>query len=295
MNDDTNADQQVITRIEQLMASPPEHSVVLDITPAVALHILQTWRGTHNRDEKSVAIRRYAKDMAIGEWLLNGSTIVFTDQHLLGDGQNRLKACVGAGRAFRTHVIFGVPHAFFFSMDQGRVRTPADLLKIEGLSRKDNQIVAQAVRWAELLETGKVIHRTVFTAPHILKLYRERHDGVRDFIKEARAIYRLNRQPLGLVMAMLYTFNKIDPQAAADFAEAWEVGTYEPRFRAIGTMQTEIERIKRQSTGRVHEVVRAAMIVNAWNAVRAGYKGKASIIRWEMPTREQPTTFPTIA
>jgi hypothetical protein len=273
-----------IERIKALMENPPEGSVVLTITPDVARYILLNWRGRHNRREKPAAVRRYANDMADPSpppegWLLNGSTVVFTDQHLLGDGQNRMIACIRANQPFTTHIIFGVPHEYFFSMDQGRVRGPGDVLEIEGVANA--KIVAQAVRWAELLETSKVFGRTVFTGKEILDLYRKKHKTVEDFLPEARAIFRLNRQPLPVVMAVLYTFDKIDSDLAAEYSRAWAEGTYSPRFASIGTMQTEIERIKRLSTGRVHEAVRLAIIINSWNSVRIGLKGRLGKIKWD--------------
>lgn len=138
-------DKALIERIEKLIANPPEGSVVLEYTPGVATHEIEHRRGIHNRPRKTSAIVRYAVDMAKDEWLLNGSTIVYTDWGLLGDGQNRLIACRRADRPFKTHVVFGVPHEYFYSMDQGRVRGPADVLHIAGVP--NSNIVYPAVRW----------------------------------------------------------------------------------------------------------------------------------------------------
>jgi hypothetical protein len=286
-------DRALIERLEKLMAGPPEGSVVLDFTPGVAKYIIGEWRGTHNRREKPGSIRRFTADMAAEHWMLNGATVVFTDQHLLGDGQNRLLACIRSGKPFRSHVIFGVPHECFFTMDQGRVRSSSDILHIEGV--ENSGVVAQAVRWAELLETQRVIYRTVFTPPQILQLYRDKHSGVEDFLPEARAVFRLNRQPVSIVAALLYSFTKKDPELAAEYANAWASGIYDPRFASIATMQSEIERIHRKASGRVHEVVRIAMIINSWNMVRAGYKGsRGASIRWSPPEKGRPAIFPPI-
>lgn len=281
----TEDDKKLIERIKDLMHTHKndEGSIILEITPQAALHVLQNWRGGHNRVEKPKAIRRYQADMENDDWLLNGSTVVFTDQHLLGDGQNRMAACIRAVKPFRTHVVFGVPQRYFRSIDQGRVRGPGDLLKISGVSNSAH--VAQAVRWAELLETGKVPRRITFDAPAILRLYETKHDAVRDWLEEARAVHRLHGQPTGMVMALLYSFDKVDPELAADFGEAWGTGTVTARFRAITAMQTETTRLKNQTAGRVHDVVRVAMIINAWNAIRRGQKGRGSIIRWTLDQR----------
>lgn len=277
-------DKQLIERIEKLMANPPEGSVVMEITPAVAKHILANWRGTHNRREKPNAIKRYRLAMESGEWMLNGSTIVFTDHHLLGDGQNRVMACVRAEKPFKTHVVFGADHECFYTIDQGRVRSPDDILQIEGVA--NSRVIAQGVRWAELLETGKTRLRTVFNAAQILDLYRRKHKAVEDFLPEARRIATRNRQPVGMVAGILYHLDKVDGDFTALFSEAWADGIYEPRFQAIGRMQTELLTLSNIGSGRIHEVVRIAMILNAWNSARAGRKGG---VRWD-----QTMPFPVI-
>lgn len=281
-------DKRLIERIEKLMANPPEGSVVLDYTPVVARHVLQHWRGTHNRNEKPAAILRYADDMAKDGWHLNGETIKFTDQNLLGDGQNRMIACIRSGRPFRSHTVFGIEHLLFHSMDQGRVRGPADVLHIAGVANA--LLVYPAVRWAELLASKIVKTRRTFTPPQILDLYQTKHKGVEDFIREARDIVSANKkQPMSLVMAHLYTFDKIDTALAAKFSEAWSTGICPGSLRAIQIMQHELEVLGGKVT-RIHDVVRAAMIVNAWNIVQEDTKPRAAAIRWDFDQ-----AFPKIA
>lgn len=274
-------DQRLIERIEKLMAGAPYHCEWIDWTPGLCQHAKDHWLGTHNRTEKARAIVRYAADMLAGNWRKNGETMSFTDKGVIGNGQNRILACIKADTPFTSLVVFGVPHAEFLSMDQGRVRTPADLLKIEGVSNSD--FVHAALRWCELLAiamTGRGLQRAVsFTGPEILALWRDKHGGVADFIKEAREIAGRNEQPVGMVAAMLYTFDKIDSELAHEFSLAWLTGTRPPRFRGITAMQAELLRIKNKASGRVHEAVRAAMIINAWNAARNG--GRGSII-WSL-------------
>jgi hypothetical protein len=276
-------DQRLIEKIEKLMATRLDGSpsVVLDYTPGACRMIIERWRGTHNRNVKTGQRDKYAKAMTEGGFVLNGDTIKFTDQRLLGDGQNRLLACIRSGVPFKSHTVFGIPHQHFKTMDQGRVRNGGDMLTIAGVEHGD--LMKSALRWCELLATNPK-RRTTFENAFYLILYNDHH-GVEDWQKEARAIYRLNRQPLGLVMAVLHTANKVDSDFTVDYASAWATGTYEPRFAVIGTMQTAIEKIIRLSNGRVNEVVRAAMVVNSWNAARAGRKGPIS---WDL-NRPFPT------
>jgi hypothetical protein len=197
-------------------------------------------------------------------------------------------ACIRSGRPFRTHAVFGVPHPYFHSMDQGRVRGPADVLHIEGVPNAS--LVYPAVRWAELFAAKIVKSRRTFTPKQILDLYRDRHKGVEDFLKEAKAVVHANeKQPVSLVMALLYIFDKADGTLAAKFSEAWSTGICPDSYRAIRIMQQELEVLGNKVT-RIHDVVRAAMIVNAWNIVWHGLKPRAALIRWDFDQ-----AFPAIA
>lgn len=281
-------DQRIIDKVKEMLANPPEGSVVLEITPHVAQWIMTNLHG-RNRRRKGKAIQQYAEDIRHGFWTLNGATIVFTDVQRLGDGQNRLIACIRAEKAFKTHVVFGIDDRCFDTIDQGRVRNASDLLHLDGVV--NSTLVMPAVRWAQLLESGTVKRRTVFSPRQILELYHSKHKAVEDWVAEARAIYKINHQPIGMVMALLYCGDKVAPEFASDFAEAWGAGVFDPDFSPIAKLEAETTKLRLQQNGRVHEVVRMAMMVNTWNACRAGLKGRGNVIRWELHARKP---FPTM-
>jgi hypothetical protein len=86
-------------QIHEWIKKPPETSRVVTITPKAAATILGIGTDTpglnsHNRGRKPGKIKEYAEDMTKGTWHLTGDTIKFTKSGLLGDGQNRLYACV---------------------------------------------------------------------------------------------------------------------------------------------------------------------------------------------------------
>jgi hypothetical protein len=251
--------------LERLIAEPPPHSVPRMITPKIALRILETYN-LKNRPPRQQQIRRYMAAMATSGWKFNGATIVFTDNSRLGDGQNRLWACVRSEQAFATHIVFGIPDDSFDTIDAGKARDHADVLTLLGAEFPRD--TANGVKWAEWFETNKVKNRPLITPQEIGQLYKNKHKGVEDFIKEARKIARANEQTIGMVAGFLYHVTKIDPDLAADFAEAWSTGTRPPRFYAITQMQTHLASMRKAGAvgGHRHEVIRAAMAVNAWNA-----------------------------
>lgn len=272
-------DEHGIIAFEKALAEKHNEPVarIVVFTPALAGHILAEHNG-RNRNSRPSAVKRYRGDMENGEWKLNGETLKFTDRGRLGDGQNRLMACRRAGVAFTSLAVFGVEDELFYSMDQGKNRDPADILHLAGIPNARD--IAKAVRWAELVETNSVRRRHSFTPPEILKLFQTKHEGVEDFIDEARKIGRRTRQPVGMVAGLLYVFTKHNPQMAADFSDAWFAGTFDPPFRPIGTLQAEMLTLSNKASGRIHEVVRAAMIIRAWNACQQGLSGRSDKIKW---------------
>lgn len=106
----------------------PGVSVTIErITPDVAREMLKL--NVANRDRKREPIAKAIKD---GEWTLNGATIVFSDDNVLLDGQNRLFACVDTGEPIDSIVVRGISRAAQVSMDTGMKRSVADYLKMRG-------------------------------------------------------------------------------------------------------------------------------------------------------------------
>src|SRR5216684_5104576 len=101
-----------MSEIEKHLKDPPETSVVIEVDPKTAEHILAE-RNKGNRPPKPNKVHQFSADMTRSRWGLTGDTIKFgTDGRLL-DGQNRLSAGVRSGKSFRTHVVFGIDPGLF--------------------------------------------------------------------------------------------------------------------------------------------------------------------------------------
>lgn len=101
------------------------------ITPTVAADILET-RNAANRSLKPVKIDQLVHDMEIGQFVLNGESIVFADNGDLLDGQHRLEACRRSGQTIIALVVFGIPPEARGTVDQGVARTTGDILQMDG-------------------------------------------------------------------------------------------------------------------------------------------------------------------
>lgn len=268
-------DQRAIEAIEKSILLPPENSRVFTITPAMAAYLVAR-HNLHNRPKKPAKIRQYAEDMSEGRWGLTGDTLKWSKAGVLIDGQNRLFACIAANVPFRTHVVFGIDGDLFVFMDRGKNRDGADALAVKGVS--NSSIVNAAVRWAELIEAGTVKGRGTFLPYEILDLYENRHQRVEEFVRDAKK----SGQPAGMMAALLYHFDKVNAKDARDFAMAWASGQRQKPFQSISKAESRLMEISLASSGRVHDVVRAAIIVTAWNLYRAGKSGRAKDFHWEV-------------
>lgn len=126
---------------------------VESITPAKAESMLANM--VKNRPVSEAKVLEYAIAIDEGKWSLNGETLKFDKQGRLFDGQHRLRACVLAGKTFRTCVVRGIEdeHAFA-TVDVGKNRSHGDVFSIAGFSNsKDAAAVATIIY---LHKAGKI-------------------------------------------------------------------------------------------------------------------------------------------
>lgn len=266
-------------RIASYIAKPPENSRIFTITSEMAAALLTNYN-QGNRSPKPRNIERYASDMEAGDWALTGDTIKFSDKGVLRDGQNRLMACVRSGVPFTTHVVFGISDEFFDRMDRGKTRDGSDLLAISGVPYSTT--VSSAIRWVHLIDTGRVKTREGYDSRQTLQLFQTRYSELLQFVPQARKIYGVTRQPPSLVAALLFQFERANSAKAQEFANAWESGLWSGRFKAIGLVQSELASLHSITKGRIHDVVRAALIVKAWNLFISGRHGRKNEIMWTL-------------
>jgi hypothetical protein len=254
---------QTLEKIEYFIKHPPQGSKIFRIDPDVVAPTLLGYNQM-NRNKKSEKIKLYAKDMANNDWRPTGDTMKFSDASRLRDGQNRLFACISAGKPFETAIAFGIPDNAFAKMDRGRNRSSGDVLTIAGYH--DTNSLAAAVRWAYLLDERLVHTRKTIQPDETLALLQDRYENLPEYLKLSTSAYRLFLQPKGLMAAYFYAIHKSNPEKAAEWIRGWTEGTETPRLKSRGQAVKRLAEISAMSAGRVNEVVRAAVLVLAWNA-----------------------------
>lgn len=105
-------------------------SIPMEISAEQAEHMLAL--NTSNRPLSRFNVETLKAKLRGGQWKLNGETIVFSREGCLLQGQHRLTACVETGIPIQTFVVFGIDPDAFDTMDEGKRRTGADVLSIDG-------------------------------------------------------------------------------------------------------------------------------------------------------------------
>jgi hypothetical protein len=293
----TRSTTDLMDQINDWIKKPPETSRVISITPKAAATILGVGTdspglNSHNRARKPSKIKEYATDMASGTWHLTGDTIKFTKGGLLGDGQNRLYACVRARKAFLTHVVFGIDDAVFPWLDKGRTRSIGDDFFVDGMDNP--QLLAHVMRWLELFRLDQVKERTTFTRAEIREAYFNQgydHELINSGMEKGLAVQKATNTPRSLAAALYYLFAQKDRELADAFFDAWANGTHAGRMNPISKANRTFAKIMRENPLiRIHDTMRAAVWVLAWNYVVRNKKGHIKDFEW---TSIRP--FPKIA
>lgn len=102
---------------------------LLRVTPDLAGEMLKK-NSEGQRTISKLAVERYAADMTTEDWIFNGAPVIMSKQNKLLDGQHRLSAIVESGQPQILLVVHGLDAAAMSTIDAGRQRSYADILKI---------------------------------------------------------------------------------------------------------------------------------------------------------------------
>jgi hypothetical protein len=265
---------------EALLKNPPENSRTIAISPQLAAWILDKYNNKGNRKRKPARIRRYAEAMDRGEWLLTGEPLIFGVSCNCLDGQNRLASSVRSGKTFLTDVRFGISDEAFIAINSGKSRTSGDAFYTASIS--DHEIVAPAVRWLMLYRAGNVMSRASFSNQEMFEFYREKVDE--ESLSQAVACAKKAGKavPRGALAAHFYLFEKKHPatmkRLAADF---------DKNQRGARKLMQFLEKARKQNLGRLNDLWINALLIQVWNAYRAGRLVTAKDLKWN-ETKEYP-------
>lgn len=191
----------------------------VEITPEIAEIWLKTNR--KNRPLRKDWVARLARDIKDGLWQASGQTIIFDANGMLIDGQHRLAACVQAGQAIASMVVWGArPDAAFRVIDSGHIRTVSELLGL-------HKALTAAMRYQWKYREGNSLQSSgipTASAPQVYNLYLENPilwDEAEKCRLGAKAAGFLTR---ALPVWMYYEMAMVDKRLADLFFEALYTG-----------------------------------------------------------------------
>lgn len=271
------------TQIEmllELIKNPPENSRIVTFSPALADWVINERNGS-NRKLKPARIKRYADAMSNNRWMLTGETIIFSKGvGMLLDGQNRLLACKRSGKKFRSHVVFGIDDAVFSVINTAKARTPSDMFYKEAVPYPS--IVAAAVRWLMIYDGGDPTQRPSFSNDDMLIYYKDRvdHDLLSEVVEQSWQASKA--LPRGALASHLYLFHKRNQAMKKKLLD-----DLSKNVRGARKLTTTLLRARKDNMGRLNDVWVNALLVQTWNAYRAGEPVTAKTLKWS-DTREYP-------
>ena len=254
------------------------------ITPEMAREMLE--KNTNNRKPNLREVDKWANEMKMGRWKLNGTTIIIND-NLLIDGQHRLMACVKAGVGFWTLVVCDASSDVFDTIDVGRKRRASDTLYQK--REKSAVLLASTIVFVDQYLTGKLRGARQHTNADIEQIL-ENHPGLRRSVDKVSA-HKLNRliQP-SVLAGCHYLFAQKNADDADAFVDKIVLGTnLEPKTGPY--LLRERLLLNAMSKSKLPKIEIAALVIKAWNAEQN--KTRLTYLRWRNKG-DNPERFPTI-
>lgn len=269
------------------------HMLIIEmITPKTAQAMLATM--VKNRALSQSKVLEYAIAMDEGRWSLNGETIKIDKEGRLFDGQNRLSACVLAGKPFRSYVARGIEDEnAFATVDVGKNRTHADIFGIAGFVSANQASAAAMViyamknckmgwsgptdRRARLRQTrlgaslaGQIQTTSAFTKEDLLRFSEPIRDEILSCVRYAQNAKAKKFLAIGVMAGCLYLFREksaVDALAFFDnLGEGAGLGSTDPVLH----LRERLLEYTHKGAGKMRRWFYVGLTVKAWNKRRAG-------------------------
>jgi hypothetical protein len=271
------------------VADPPAiKAKMLELTPDRATKLLE--RNTHNRSISGSRVEQYAADIKAGNWQLNGEAIKIADDGQILDGQHRLWAVIEAEAPIQTLLITGLPNETQETMDQGRPRSVADVLKLRG--EKNYMCLAATTKIVAFYLRDGLPYQDAFkpgiTVHHALRTL-QRNEEIRDSVQKAQDLGKpwLSQSALA---ALHFLFATVDQVDADDFVVKLMRGEQLTAADPIWVLRERLIKAHGDKLNPIHPRVKLAFVIRTWNA----YRTNEHIVRLLWKGGSSPDHFPRI-
>jgi hypothetical protein len=288
--------EEALGEIAYLIKNPPLRSLVVKLSGATAKEVLRLYNTQNRRFKKSIE-RGIGSVIKSGDFEITGDTVKFGKSGRLLDGQHRLKGTEMVDTPIVTHVVFGLEDNVFDVLDQGKKRTPADILGLSGY--EDPSLTASAILWVNTLTTGAVGDRRSQLPARVIRETADQHKDLGKYILVAKQIAKAynsgplpTRQPPSLVAALLYVVSRKSEKIADEFAHEWLYGAKVGRNENFIQLTNRLMNSK-GGHGGVDSYLRAAILVQTFNHWNAGVVATPRALSWRVNTPFPKLTLDT--
>jgi len=249
------------------------------VTPTFARQELKN-ANVGNRKMKPLHVAQLKHDIQAGNWITLTSECVGYDEngHLI-NGQNRFQAIADSGQSVHVVVWRNLASEVKYVLDQGVVRTGADVLGFAG-EEKYLSVHATALRAVAAWDAGYLIHSgmkssryTPFSKSDMLET-NQKHPGLAESVRWAAANARKERcqvVPTAMLAFLHYETSLVDTVAAQEFWEGYSNNDFpnssgDPRWAMW-------KRLKQVHDTKAHNKVTGIYVFvgfRAWNLWRDG-------------------------
>lgn len=259
-------------QFDALLASQPENSVRVLMTPVLAQYILDKYN-QRNRSLSPRNVLKLSRAFAEGRWVDTRVPVIFSEDGLLVDGQHRLQALIARKMQVPMDIMFGADADAFAVMDRGKIRSSSDVLSIEDIPNSIK--VASTVKWIHLYDTGALGQsgmRSRDLEPDQVRALYPTMPGIQESIRRAEGL-RHRKLVTGTVAgAMHYICARLNRDEADHFFDCLGTGFGYSHERAPGLALRNmlIENAAVSGDKRLQPTRVGAYIIKAWNAQRQG-------------------------
>jgi hypothetical protein len=262
------------------------------MTPYLAAEWLK-WNDNNRRVSKP-HVKRLVSEMKAGNWQLNGQCLIMSCDGRLLDGQHRLNAIVDADQTVVVDVRFGISPDAFTTIDEGKKRSPGDVLKIEGYANYNN--LSGAAKIAIAYEDGRTQASggadRVPTNTVILEWVKD-HPEMEELTVTGNSLYLASDRMVltgSRIAACLYLAGKIDSDDANKFFATLATGIgikgkTDPIYALRRVLvKNKVDRLRNSSAE-----FEQGQVITAWNAWREGRELQA--IHYSPGRSKKPLRF----
>jgi hypothetical protein len=252
---------------------------VADLTPALAGVLLGL--NPENRVLVGNRLEQIKSDLMQGRWILNGESIIVSDEGTLNDGQHRAQAVVDTNVTAPAVFVFGPPRPTRLTVDQGTAKRPGDYVHMRG--ETDGGVRSSVSYMLMAMETVpmKPLHSTsrYFSKGEMLEYSLEHRPEIDMGLSMVshKAGKQAGSRSLLVFCAIMFSRRSDDPEAVQEFMRRLITGTELEEGSPILVARNKLAN-KKKTKGFTNDE-KFEVITRAWNQWRQGRRSSSTPVR----------------